>query len=162
MAGIEQQLLRLAGHHHHLRASACSQRIHQLSGRILAEVHSPFPGLAHHPARRILFTHSLQLHHPAHIAQRLANLLRSLLIRHLHSAQILGQRDVVRHKEHKRLRIRPAKIGVDGRKLFLLLPPSIERLHVAQNQHLKWSHQGGSLRQVERLKHRRLRQIQIM
>src|SRR5581483_11785337 len=96
------------------------------------------------------------------VAQRFANLFGAVLVLHVHGAQILRQADVVGDEDDQSLRICPAKVVVDGGKLVFLLSAPVERLQIADEEHLKRRHQGWCLCEVKRFKDGCIGEVEVV
>ena len=95
------------------------------------------------------------------LAQRLADALVALFVGHVHAAGVGGNADVVGHKNQHRVGIGIFAVGLDGGQLLFVRAAAEQRLHAADEEHLKGRHQRRRAGAIEDLGQVGLGEIEI-
>ena len=90
-----------------------------------------------------------ELDEAAPVAEGLADALVTVLVLHVHVAEVGGDVDVVGEKDEDGLRIGTAAVVVEGGELFFFGAAGVELLQVADEEDLEGRHEGRGLCLVE-------------
>ena len=154
---VEQQLLQFRRDQHHVSA----ERIHQLARCVRLDAGFRRLRRGYGPPHRVFLAHARQFHHPAVLAQRFSDPLKSILVVHLHAPIVRRDAQEISHKNHQCLRVGRFEIAVQRRKLILLRAPRIKLPDVPHKNHLERRHQRRSLRPIENIEDGGSTQIEV-
>ena len=136
LANIENQLFQFIGNHHHVAAKS----INELPRGIEVDLHILRATIFTDPTNSVTFFYPRQFDDGTILTQRLPDALIPLSVRHVHTACIRWNADVIGDKNHYCIRIRIFAVGFDASQFFVIRSAAKQALDAANKEDLKRRH----------------------
>ena len=123
-AHVEDELLKFVRDHHHVAA----ERVDQFAGAVGIDLDVARGAVFADPAHRFAFLDARQFDNAAERAEVFADLLITILVGHLHAADVGRNADVIGDEDEQRVGIGIFAVLFDGADFFLVRAAAEKRL----------------------------------